>query len=173
MKASTTCNQIIGQLLTEAKATQRKLYAIIDSAVHQKIHHLIKRNIAKESYSNLFHHTDFSEIEDAAPYLVHLTKANAILLNKIWRYPWGIFLITSVERDEIEAHLRTNLFAEDPLGEELLFRYYDPRVLPVFLNNSSDEERQLFFGPIEEMYALTTQNTQLKRYSAYEWDTAE
>lgn len=161
----TLCDQLCQELFAETTQTRRELYAVIDGAVHTRIHHLIKTKVATEDYSNLFHRTDFSDIEDAAPYLVRLREDNKSFLNKVWELNWGIFLTTWVDYEEIEAHLRLNLMAEDPLGEELLFRYYDPRVLPLFFESSSQQERRSFFGPIDEIHVFLEQEGYLENYS--------
>ena len=45
-------------------------------------------------------------------------------------------------------HFRKLLTVYDPNGKPLLFRYYDPRVLRVYLPTCNAEELATIFGPI-------------------------
>jgi hypothetical protein len=49
----------------------------------------------------------------------------------------------------LRRHLRQFLTVRDPRGQQLLFRYYDPRVLRVYLPTCVEDELQSMFGPIE------------------------
>ena len=46
-------------------------------------------------------------------------------------------------------HFRQFLRVRDEAGREFFFRFYDPRVLRVYLPTCNSEELRTFFGPVE------------------------
>jgi len=66
---------------------------------------------------------------------------------------WGIFLRSSAEPIKVYRHLRKFLIVSTEDGRELYFRFYDPRVLRVFLPTCDRDQLKEFFGPIEAFIA--------------------
>lgn len=66
---------------------------------------------------------------------------------------WGIFLRSEAEPIRIYRHLRKFLIVQTEDGKELYFRFYDPRVLRVFLPTCDREQLKEFFGPIDAFIA--------------------
>lgn len=62
---------------------------------------------------------------------------------------WGILFESKAEPLQIYRHLRKFLIIKNEDEKELYFRFYDPRVLRVFLPTCNDEQLYSFFGPIE------------------------
>jgi len=62
---------------------------------------------------------------------------------------WGVFLRSSEDPRLVYEHLRKFLVVKTEDGQELFFRFYDPRVLRVFLPTCDREQLKAFFGPIE------------------------
>jgi hypothetical protein len=62
---------------------------------------------------------------------------------------WGIVLQSDKEAEVIYRHLRKFLIVTTEEGKELYFRFYDPRVLRVFLPTCDTEQLLEFFGPVE------------------------
>ncbi len=91
-------------------------------------------------------------LEIAAPYLVqleHRDKYTRRILQRGWGDSWGIFLKCDLGLDRLRRHLRQFLVVRDPRGGRLVFRYYDPRVLRVYLPTCREEELNSLFGPIQ------------------------
>ena len=89
---------------------------------------------------------------DVAPYLVTLDPASRFtpwLLEKAWGNAWGVFLTASVKMDALRAHFRRFVMVQLPDGRSVYFRFYDPRVLRVYLPTCTEEERTTLFGPVE------------------------
>jgi hypothetical protein len=61
---------------------------------------------------------------------------------------WGVIMQADISDKEIIKHLRKFLMVLQEDGTELLFRFYDPRVLRVFLPACNADELVEFFGPI-------------------------
>ena len=125
------------------------VYVVLDAcdapAVPEKA-----RNLGEERALSLYNGTAQEEYWAIAPYLC---QADAALLNwirdSLWEEPWGIIALSKVDFAAMRAHFRKFLIVKSPENEDWYFRFYDPRVLPVFLESSNDEELKQFFGPIQ------------------------
>jgi hypothetical protein len=70
------------------------------------------------------------------------------ILSKGWGNHWGIFAITEADLLATRQHFRRLLTVYDEKGKPLLFRFYDPRVLRVFLPTCNPQELTTIFGPV-------------------------
>jgi|GEM_PF-1203484 len=77
---------------------------------------------------------------------------------------WGVVLYSAAEKEELYRHLRKFLIVDTEQGKELYFRYYDPRVLRVFLPTCDTEQLIEFFGPIDA-FILEDEEGKLIRFS--------
>ena len=78
---------------------------------------------------------------------------------------WGVLFRSDAEPVKLYKHLRKFLIVESEDGKEMYFRYYDPRVLRVFLPTCEPEQLKEFFGPIasfliEDANGLLTEYTE-------------
>jgi len=94
------------------------------------------------------------DLAETAPYLVKLERQSPFtwwVLSEGWGSHWGIFAITPAEVDlrTLRQHFRRFLMVYDPDQELIYFRYYDPRVLRVYLPTCNVEEMEIVFGPID------------------------
>ncbi len=88
----------------------------------------------------------------AAPWLVQLDGPPAAvraLVGAAWGRAWGVFARSDASLDGLHRHLRRLLRVQDERGKTLLFRYYDPRVLRVYLPTCTEDELDQVFGPVE------------------------
>ena len=91
-------------------------------------------------------------LQRVAPYLVVLEledRFTRFLIEEGWGNSWGIFLRTEAGMLQVRRHLRTLLRVKDEAGRKFLFRWYDPRVLRVYLPTCLPGELESFFGPVE------------------------
>jgi len=91
------------------------------------------------------------ELAQAAPYLAHLPMESLftdLLLQQGWGQHWGIVVLSRETLRALRMHFRKFLMVWDPDGKPLYFRYYDPRVLRVYLPTCNDDELQMVFGPV-------------------------
>jgi hypothetical protein len=92
--------------------------------------------------------------QDVAPYLLRLDHAAAErFFRAAWQNAWGILLASDASVRELRRHLRRFLRVRTEEGKVLLFRYYDPRVLRVFLPSLAAADAADFFGPVEAFAA--------------------
>jgi hypothetical protein len=91
-------------------------------------------------------------LEMSAPYLLQLehdSEETRRLIELSWGNSWGVFLRSPTTLTNLRKHLRQFLVVLDPEGRRMAFRYYDPRILRVYLPTCSGEELRTVFGPIE------------------------
>lgn len=91
------------------------------------------------------------QLEVTAPYLVRIERDDRFarrVLDDGWGDSWGIFLLSEAGINTVRRHLRTLLRVRDEQNRRLVFRYYDPRVLRVFLPTCRPGELTELFGPI-------------------------
>ncbi len=87
-----------------------------------------------------------------APYLVQLQQDSnfvAWLLERGWGRSWGVFARFSGGLNELRKHLRRLLLVKGPDGKTMFFRFYDPRVLRLYLPTCNAEELATVFGPVQ------------------------
>ena len=93
------------------------------------------------------------DLAQVAPYLVVLKRDDEFtryILELGWGKAWGIYARADTERglQEIRKHFRTFLMVERPNGGPMYFRYYDPRIMRVYLPTCNREEQRIVFGPL-------------------------
>jgi len=95
------------------------------------------------------------ELAATAPYLVQLEAETEFTewLIRGWGQHWGIFALAQADMRTLRSHFRQFLMVYGPAGQPLYFRYYDPRVLRVYLPTCNPEETQLLFGPVKRYLA--------------------
>ena len=90
-----------------------------------------------------------------APYLVRLEPDAPFtdwVLARGWGHHWGIFVHARVGLKTLRSHLRRFLKVKDADGKQLIFRYYDPRVLRVYLPTCNADELEVLFGPVHRYH---------------------
>jgi hypothetical protein len=126
------------------------VYAILDAARDQRIYGEVFSAHAEKCclYSG-----DLPwQVEMAAPYLVQLEREDRFtdfVLQTGWGNAWGIFFSSETSLKNLRRHLRSFLKVTDDSGRRLLFRYYDPRVLRIYLPTCWPAELRAVFGPID------------------------
>jgi len=110
---------------------------------------------AKELNSNfrsLFKGRSEIDLEFVAPYIFSYVRGSEFsewYMKNGWGKGWGIMLRSPASMDELHEHCRKFLLVEDEDKQELYFRFYDPRILSIFLPTCSSEQLRHFFGPID------------------------
>lgn len=66
-----------------------------------------------------------------------------------WGDSWGILVFADEEMKVLHKHFRRFLMVKTEDGEELYFRFYDPRVLRIFFTYCNKEQLKEFFGPVD------------------------
>jgi hypothetical protein len=147
--------------------SNRDIWMILDGARDRRIYsdlmnsHLI--------YSCLYSGDIAYELEVAAPHLVQLEfedKSTRSLIQRAWGNSWGIFLKSDARMERLRRHLRTLLTVRSWRGEQLLFRYYDPRILRVYLPTCTTDEIRTVYGPITHYSTETESGESMLRFDS-------
>jgi hypothetical protein len=133
--------------------TGRDVWAVADGARDVRIYAYLLDSYLESSclYSGALPR----ELEVAAPYLVSLEyndRATRRIIGEGWGNSWSIFLKCPATLKKLRRHLREFLVVRGPGGKRLVFRYYDPRVLRIYLPTCSVGELSTVFGPIETFW---------------------
>lgn len=123
------------------------VWAVLDTAKDPKIFGLVSQCYLEKCC--LFAGEIDPVLERSAPHLIQLSPRDSVsdsLLALGWGQAWGIFLQSDDSLRTLRRHLRTILRVKDDTGRHLLFRYYDPRVLRVYLPTCLTGELKTVFG---------------------------
>ncbi|RKH11637.1 DUF4123 domain-containing protein [Corallococcus sp. CA053C] len=133
------------------RALPGPVYAVLDAARDPRVLSLLKR--AGAPYRSLYEGPEAEELASVAPYLVELTKEEALLERLIgtgWGRSWGIFLTGASPFDAVRRHLRRFLkVQEESTGKRLYFRFYDPRVLRTFLPTCTPQQQAELYAEVD------------------------
>ena len=131
-----------------------KLYAIVDGAcvlgLLDKLYDLVP------PFECLYRGELEPDMAEVAPYLVRLQPGEPFtswLLAHGWGRHWGMFVRSGLDLDGLRRHFRKFLIVHDTDGKPYYFRFYDPRVLRVYLPTCNQRELETFFGPVTAFLA--------------------
>jgi hypothetical protein len=126
------------------------LYALLDAAREPSVLKVILES--KEEHQSLYEGAQGAQLAHFAPYLVRVPQKSALLntlVDQAWSKSWGVFVTCDMPLKELRTHFRHFLTVKLPDGSQVYFRYYDPRVLRLFLPTCFPEESAQFFGPVK------------------------
>lgn len=136
------------------KGYTRDVWMIVDSARDERIFGLLLECFYS-THACLFAGMLAPEVKMTAPYLIpleHDDKKTRKFLSHGWGNHWGVLLKCNERQDSLRRHLRKLLTVRVPEGQRMLFRFYDPRVLRTYLRTCNSEDRERFFGPIQQFW---------------------
>ncbi len=93
------------------------------------------------------------DLAQVAPYLVRLKYNHEFtkrILEQGWGHAWCIYVSVDDEVGfhNLRKHFRTFLKVEHPDGGAMNFRYYDPRIMRLYLPTCNAEEQRIMFGSL-------------------------
>ncbi|GAB3709558.1 hypothetical protein GCM10027592_45780 [Spirosoma flavus] len=109
----------------------------------------------EENHSSLYKGQSEKTLDIFAPYIFTINPKMALAnwyFSNGWGKAWGIILKSQANPREIYNHFRRFLLVKAEDGRELYFRFYDPRVLRVFLPTCDTSQLQEFFGPVQSFF---------------------
>jgi hypothetical protein len=148
--------------------TGSQVYAILDGARDGRIEAMVR--LSGLEYCCLYAGRLSPRLQTAAPYLVHLAPSARFtrdLLEWGWGRSWGFFTIVpaDVTLQAQRRHFRTLLRVQDEAGRILVFRFYDPRVLRVYLPSCTGKETSQIFGPVPRIVVEAEETDKLIAYT--------
>jgi hypothetical protein len=154
------------RLLTLLRTEHQPLYAILDAARDMRVLALIMQS--QDEHQSLYEGAQGEKLMQVAPYLVRLDKDSLLLASTVfegWGHSWGVFFTFAGEFQVARRHLRQFLDVMLPDGKQVYFRFYDPRVLRVFLPTCTADETNQFFGPIQHYLMEDDQPDKLLQFA--------
>ncbi len=137
-------------MLHETLKQLEPTYAILDAA--RIFGELNTAQKLQTNFLSLYKGRSEELLTTVAPYLFPYkndTEFGSWLTDRGWGNAWGIFIISKGSMEELHKHFRKFLMVQTEQGQELYFRFYDPRVLRVFLPTCDTTQLSDFFGPIQ------------------------
>jgi len=125
------------------------VYALVDAARSEAIYP--KLMSAKAASVCLHRGKKAEELAWVAPYLVQLEREDSLtrwLLENGWGKSRCVFVRSAASLQELKRHFRAFLKVYDENGKAYFFRFYDPRVMRVYLPTCNKKELETFFGPV-------------------------
>jgi len=132
------------------------LYMLLDAARDQRIYGWLTELDEAVQRRSLYQGDVGDSLAHVSPYLLAVRGDQPDSLRFAeagFGESWGLFVTSSAGFDDVRRHLRkfNIVYRED--GTPLVFRFYDPRVLRVFLPTCTESELRRFFGPIDAFLA--------------------
>lgn len=122
-------------------------HALLDAA---RLGHQIEEAKARnKTHDSLYRGGSQESLSGVAPHIfrfAHPTPFSTYFLKKGWGDSWGILIKSSWPLSELHKHFRKFLLVKTEDGQELYFRFYDPRVLRIFLPTCDATQIREFFG---------------------------
>jgi hypothetical protein len=136
-----------GQLFSQE---DEQAYAVLDGA---SIPDLLDRlyDADRPEFECLYRGDLKPDLAEVAPYLVRLEPESGFtewVVEEGWGQHWGIFAVTPADLRSLRQHFRRLNLVYGPEHKPLLFRYYDPRVLRVFVPTCDGPQLAELFGPV-------------------------
>lgn len=150
----------------EGRGARDSLFAILDSARAEDVPVRLEGSGA-ESVS-LYRGEPEESLADVAPYLVQIDADPELLAwvtDEGWGDSWGVFLTSPASLEDLRKHFRRFLMAKDDEEQKFYFRFYDPRVLRIYLPTCTADEIRLVFGPVRSFLMESERADQLLRFS--------
>ncbi len=157
-----------GQRLIEALwpkgSSSVEVWTILDAARDPKIYGAVEGTFLEKCC--LFSGDLPWQLQMTAPYLVQLRSDDRLtrfISEHGFGQAWGIFFRSDAGIKTLRRHFRGFLRVKDQRGRRLLFRYYDPRVMRLYLPTCTRSELETVFGPVRE-YLLEDEDGYLVSY---------
>lgn len=131
-------------------------YAVIDLASAPSLRPMVS-TMTSPLAETLFDSKFPRELLQVGPWLVRLSKAPEVdnaLTGMAADVPWGYYIHSTSEIVGLRQSLRRlNLVRLPDSSQEVLFRYWDPRVMDVYLRVMTQHQRTRFFEFIDRIHA--------------------
>lgn len=146
--------EALRQELFRPSSGEVRAYAVLDMASDPRLWPALEASDAPRRC--LFRGALHPKLREVAPHLAELAPDGAFtrwLLNEGFHRGFGIFVRSSLSLDELQGHFRRFLQVVDERGKKFYFRFYDPRVLGVYLPTCNAHELLAWFTGLESFLA--------------------
>ena len=129
-------------------------YVILDAARDDRIFPMV--HTSGLDMACLFSGKLPRSLAQAAPYLIELRRGHPFLddvLDRGWGRSWGFFFTSQDDLADLRRHFRTFLKVKnDKTGKTMFFRFFDPRVLRVYLPTCTGDELTFVLDPMDTCF---------------------
>ena len=125
------------------------LYGIVDTAIDDRLYDILQAEPDLSEVTCLYDGAPAIRYARYAPYLLKLHDGSPLLqrwLHEGWTQHWGIFLSSEARSKELKRHLKKFMQATDHQNRAVWVRFYDPRVLPNWLQGLHPGHLADWFG---------------------------
>ena len=125
------------------------LYGIVDTAIDDRLYDILQAEPDLSEVTCLYDGAPAIRYARYAPYLLKLHDGSPLLqrwLHEGWTQHWGIFLSSEARSKELKRHLKKFMQATDHQTRAVWVRFYDPRVLPNWLQGLHPGHLADWFG---------------------------
>jgi len=136
-------------LFRYAEKDNAQLFAILDAARSDEV--LAKLAQGEVEYESLFRGRKEEQLFAFSPFLVLCKEKTELvqwLASEAWAQSMGVFFTSSDSFKNLFNHFQKFLMVREEGGDEMYFRFYDPRVLRVYLPTCTAQELNQFFGNV-------------------------
>lgn len=151
-----------------ADGSKPNVFMVLDGARDKRIEPLINNSNIEQSclYAGKLTYA----LKRAAPYIVKLTEGSSFtaeILMQCWGNSWGIFLLANQKTSikTVRANCRRLAKVKGLNGENLVFRYYDPRVTRLMLPVCNHHEVDCILG---DSISLLIEQEQVLGFTIFE-----
>lgn len=110
-------------------------------------------------YLSLYKGRSEENLASVAPYLAETNDLfNTWIIENGWGDSWGYFIECDLPFEALYGHLRKFLIVETEDFKPLYFRFYDPRVIRLFLPTCSTAQLETLLGPIDRIICEAIEN---------------
>lgn len=132
----------------------RNTFALVDGAQIPELLAELYRAAPHLQWRSLYHATHLEPLIDMSPILCDISDTPHLqqwLAKTFDNIPWGIVISSQGSFDDTWHHLQSICWVSNSMGEQVLLRYYDPRIAAK-LFQIKHESIQSLLGPIEQIW---------------------
>jgi hypothetical protein len=134
---------------------QNATFLLLDAArMGGVINEARERNAANDS---LYRGSSSERLSSVAPYLFQFAYRTSFAnwyFKSGWGQSWGILFRSSYPLAAVHRHFRKFIMVQSEGSQQLYFRFYDPRVLRIFLPTCSRDQILEFFGDVVDYFIV-------------------
>ena len=152
-------------LIARAEEAGGGLYALADAARSPEVLSGVFRFGQQEN--SLFKGLPEEPMADAAPYLLDFQdepESLNWLISEGEGKSWAVLLVSSAPPKDVIEHFKQFISVKDENDTEMYFRFYDPRVLRLYLPLLSKQEAEVFHGPVSAFMIETPDGSGIAEY---------
>lgn len=101
------------------------------------------------------------DMQEVAPYMVLLDRDSTFtewLITQGWDNHWNIFVTSELDFKAFRKQIRKLLLVKSSEGQNMVFRFYDPRVMEMFKTVWSEEQKKEIFTGMNNISFQDNQN---------------